>query len=37
VVQDNTLCLARNVHRCVVLVTFSLLCNICALVRILAW
>jgi hypothetical protein len=37
VVQDNTLCLARNARRCVVLGTFSLLCNICAVVRILAW
>jgi hypothetical protein len=36
-VQDNTFCLARNAHRCVVLVIFSLLCNTCAVVRILAW
>jgi hypothetical protein len=37
VVRDNSLCLARNAHRFVVLVTFSLLCNICAVVRIWAW
>jgi hypothetical protein len=37
VVQDNALWLARNAHRCVVLVTFSLLCNICAAVSVSAW
>jgi len=37
VVQDNTFCFPRNAHWFVVLVTFSFLCNTCAVVKILAW
>lgn len=36
VVQDNALCLARNAHRCVSVVSISPQCNICAVGGILA-